>query len=119
MGYCIFFTTGIGHLARAVTRQVLGLREALGHCSQSGKVQSEALDSQSWFGAERPGPSGFQALRHPGAGGSSGRAENRVGASRLNLAQGWGGGEGGLWLVLQLVPQWGVGVLGLIALGLA
>lgn len=61
----------------------------------------------------RPGPSGSQALGHPGAAGSPGRAENRVEACGLDLA--WGKGEksglkgrvfsllAGSWLDLSLV----------------
>ena len=43
--------------------------------------------------AERPGPSGSQALGHPGATGSHRRAENGVGVWGLDLAKGQRGEE--------------------------
>jgi hypothetical protein len=67
-------------------------------------VQSEVRDSQSWLGTPPPRPgrrlgsSGSQALRHPGAVGSYGRAENGELAHGLDLAQGQKK-EGELWLV--------------------
>lgn len=39
--------------------------------------------------------SGSQVLGHPGTDGSQGRAENGVGARRLDQAQGWGNKGGG------------------------
>jgi hypothetical protein len=53
-------------------------------------------DSWSWLGggggvsgpAGRPGPSGSQALWHPGTPGNLRRAENEVGAQGLDLT--WG-----------------------------
>lgn len=51
----------------------------------------------------RLGPSGSQALGHVGTAGSCQRTENGgPKARRLNLAQGWGAGEGEE--ELQLVP---------------
>lgn len=45
-------------------------------------------------GLQRLEPSGSQTLGYPDAAGSQGRAENRVGACRLDLAQGRRGKEG-------------------------
>ena len=46
-----------------------------------------------------PGPSGSQALGHPGTSRNCERAENGVGAFRMDLTQGQGNGGEELWLV--------------------
>ena len=65
------------------------LWEAAGHHSWGGGAQSEVPRP-----AMRPELSGSQALGHPGAAGSCGKDENKVGARRLNLTWEQGGKEG-------------------------
>ena len=48
-------------------------------------------------GSTRPGPSGCQALGHPGTARCHRRAENGVGTRGLDLAQGWGKRESPSW----------------------
>jgi hypothetical protein len=78
--------------AYTLGRPLLCPREALGHRSTIGEAQSEARTARAGFGVSGPvmrlGLSGSQALGHPSATGSCGRAENGVGACRLDLA--WG-----------------------------
>lgn len=103
------------------TGQVLGHRAAAGHHSGGGEAQSGAWDTaRSGLGvsstARRPGPSGSQALGHPGAAGSHRRDENGVTAHRLNLVQAWRGKEGDVLAdILEIVL--GVMVAGLVWLG--
>jgi hypothetical protein len=67
--------------------------EASGHCFECGRMQSEVPGTaRAGLGvpslAGRQGPSGSQALGHPDAAVSHGRAENGVGAHRLDLGPG-------------------------------
>lgn len=80
---------------------MLGHSETLGHPSGAGEAHSEVKDSQSWL--EGPwawgiGAVWFSGTGHPGTTGCCGRAENRIWAGKLNLAQGqWKGGAGSAW----------------------
>lgn len=76
----------------------VGLWEAAGSRSRGGEHSLRPLGtarvSSGIAGpAERLGPSGSQTLGYPDAAGSLRRAENRVGAHRLDLAQGGRGKE--------------------------